>query len=129
MRYFYGISDTSETIDTSNASDASKTNASVTQLFSHLSSSVFCIFHILPRGYIAVLKKMICGKCYKVLIMITLETVDDDDDDDKGSSFEDDDLRQVCGEAVQTDQRDVTGLLGPRQSCQDPHHKDDHIHR
>ena len=78
------------------------------------------------------MKKMICGKCYKVLIMITLETVDDiDDDDDKGSSFEDDDLRQVCGEAVQTDQRDVTGLLGPRQSCQDPHHKDDqyHIHR
>ena len=82
---------------------------------------------------------MICGKCYKVMIMSTLETVDDDDDDDdnvvdddddaKGSSFEDDDLRQVCGEAVQTDQRDVTGLLGPRQSCQDPHHKDDHIHR
>ena len=53
---------------------------------------------------------------------------DDDDDDAKGISFEDDDLRQVCGEAVQTDQRDVTGLLGPRQSCQDPHHKDDHIH-
>ena len=82
------------------------------------------------------MKKIICGKCYKVMIMITLETVDDDDDDDddddaKGISFEDDDLRQVCGEAVQTDQRDVTGLLGPRQSCQDPHHKDDqyHIHR
>ena len=79
------------------------------------------------------MKKIICGKCYKVMIMITLETVDDDDDDDddddaKGISFEDDDLRQVCGEAVQTDQRDVTGLLGPRQSCQDPHHKDDHIH-
>ena len=28
-----------------------------------------------------VLRMMICGKCYKVMIMSTLETVDDDDED------------------------------------------------